>query len=154
MSQVEDFAKDSAFFHKGPNNNRNNGQSPAIQKYNARIAESIAEEADEDRDYANNKSRQSNRNKQTKKESTLYKNQHDELDKLMDSRAKSRGGWGEMSSVNSDITKEIDELLKKKENGIESNNNGRPSSISNAGKQSLSKQGYAYDGVTLSNFRL
>jgi hypothetical protein len=56
MSQVEDFAKDSAFFHKGPIN-RNNGQSPAIQKYNARIAESIAEEADEDRDYANNKSR-------------------------------------------------------------------------------------------------
>jgi hypothetical protein len=31
----------------------------------------------------------------------------DELDKLIDSRAKSRGGWGEMSSVNSDITKEI-----------------------------------------------
>ena len=71
----------------------------------------------------------------------------------MDSRAKSRGGWGEMSSVNSDITKEIDELLKKKENGMGSNNNGRPSSISNAGKQSLSKQGYAYDGLTLSNFR-
>ncbi len=32
-----------------------------------------------------------------------------------------------------------------------SNNNGRPSSISNAAKQSLSKQGYAYDGLTLSN---
>jgi hypothetical protein len=32
------------------------------------------------------------------------------------------------------------------------NNNGRPSSISNAGKHSLSKQGYAYDGLTLSNF--
>lgn len=54
-----------------------------------------------------------------------------------------------MSSVNSDITKEIDELLKRKENGL-GNNNGRPSSISNAGKQSLSKQGYAYDGLTLS----
>ena len=42
--------------------------------------------------------------------------------------------------------------MKKKENGLGNNNNGRPSSISNAGKQSLSKQGYAYDGLTLSNF--
>lgn len=91
-----------------------NGQSPAKQKFNTRINESIAEEADEDRDYFNNKSRESNRNKQTKKESSLYRNQQDELDKMIDSRAKSRGGWGEMSSVNSDITKEIDELLKKK----------------------------------------
>jgi hypothetical protein len=82
-----------------------NHQSPVRQKYNARINESIAEEADEDRDYVNNKSRQSNRNKPTKKESSIYRNQQDELDKLIDSRAKSRGGWGEMSSVNSDITK-------------------------------------------------
>ena len=84
-----------------------NGQSPVKQKLNTRIHESIAEEADEDRDYinVNNKSSQSNRNKHTKKESSLYKNQNDELDKLMESRAKSRGGWGEMSSVNSDITK-------------------------------------------------
>ncbi len=82
-----------------------NHQSSAKQKYNARINESIAEEADEDRDYVNNKSRQSNRNKQTIKESSIYRNQQDELDKLIDSRAKSRGGWGEMSSVNSDITR-------------------------------------------------
>ena len=77
----------------------------------------------------------------------------DELDKLMHSRAKSRGGgeWGEMSSVNSDITKEIQELLKKKDNGMGSN--GRPSSISNAGRQTLmTKQPYAYEGMTLSNF--
>ena len=59
-----------------------------------------------------------------------------------------------MSSVNSDITKEIDELLRKKQNGFGNNNNGRPSSISNAGKQILSKQGYAYDGITLSKFSI
>ncbi len=104
---------------------------------------------DEDRDYVNNQSRKSNRNKQTKKQSSLYRHEKDELDRLIDSRAKSRGGWGQMSSVNSDITKEIEELLRKKDNSM-GNNNGRPSSISNAGRQSLVKQGYAYDGLTLS----
>jgi hypothetical protein len=40
----------------------------------------------------------------------------------------------------------------KQKDAFVSNNNGRPSSISNAGKQSLSKQGFSYDGLTLSNF--
>ncbi len=39
-------------------------------------------------------------------------------------------------------------MLRKKDN----TNTGRPSSISNAGKQSLARQGYAYEGMTLSNF--
>lgn len=72
-----------------------NRNSPAKPKYNTRINESIAEEAEEDRDYANNNSRRSNRSsKNPKKESSLYKEQKDELDRLIDSRAKSRGGWG------------------------------------------------------------
>ena len=64
MSQVENFAKDSAFFQKGGMNVINKN-SP--QKYNTRINESIVEENDEDRDYNNNYSRKSNRNKQTNK---------------------------------------------------------------------------------------
>lgn len=43
--------------------------------------------------------------------------------------------------------------MRKKENPI-GVNNGRPSSISNAGRQTLSKQGYAYDGLTLSKLFL
>ena len=66
MSQVENFAKDSAFFQKGGMNGINKN-SPQKQKYNTRINESIVEENDEDRDYNNNYSRKSNRNKQTNK---------------------------------------------------------------------------------------
>jgi len=40
--------------------------------------------------------------------------------------------------------------LRKKENPV-GINNGRPSSFSNAGRQTLSKQGYAYDGLTLNS---
>ncbi len=38
---------------------------------------------------------------------------------LIESRKKSRGGWGELSSVNSDMVNEIDHMLK---------NNQRPKS--------------------------
>lgn len=96
----------------------------------------------------NNQSRKSSRYKPEKRSS---RQERDELDRLIDSRAKSRKGWDEMSSVNEDITKEIEELLRKKENPIGGGNNARPSSISNAGRQTLAKQGYAYDGLTLSN---
>jgi hypothetical protein len=40
-----------------------------------------------------------------RKKSEGWKQPKDELDKMLISRQKSRGGWGEMSSVNSDITK-------------------------------------------------
>ena len=67
-----------------------------------------------------------------------------------------------MSSVNSDITKEIEDLLRKKEtnpNKLENqlrrkdnNQLERPNSISNAGKESLARQAFSYDGITLSNY--
>jgi hypothetical protein len=41
MSQVENFAKDSSFFQKVSSNNQNRN-SPAKQKYNMKIGESIA----------------------------------------------------------------------------------------------------------------
>lgn len=64
---------------------------------------------------------------------------------MMQSRQKSRGGWGEMSSVNSDITKQIEQLLKKKEG-----KNERPTShLSNAGRQTLSRHGLQYEGQSL-----
>lgn len=53
-----------------------------------------------------------------------------------------------MSSVNSDITKEIEELLRKKE----TQKNDRPTShLSNAGRQTLSRHGVQYEGQSINS---
>lgn len=66
----------------------------------------------------------------------------DELDKLVDDR---NGNKWEMSTVRDDITKEIEELLKKKDNG----GSLQPSTIGRSGRQVVSRGGLPYDGPWL-----
>ena len=86
MSKLSDYARETQYF-KNPQMKK---KSSAYQ-----IQESIVEE-DEERIESR---------KAPRKQYDKLKNEEDELDRLMKSRQKSRGGWGEMSSVNSDITK-------------------------------------------------
>ena len=170
MSQLSDFARETQYF-------KNDYKSPGIsqKKANLKINNSIAEVEDEDYMASRGGSRKAARNEN--KEYSSYNRQVDQLDKLIEQdRGKSRGldknnsnhnQWGEMSSVNSDITKEIEDLLRKKGNAnsrppshgnnyhegyYNNNNNGeeRPNSrLSNAAKQSLSRHGYEYGGASI-----
>jgi len=68
--------------------------------------------------------------------------QMDELDRLVDSRA-GQNKW-EMSTVKDDITKEIEELLKKKDNKGGNQQQSYNSQMSQAGRQVLSRGGLPY----------
>jgi len=68
--------------------------------------------------------------------------QMDELDRLVDSRA-GQNKW-EMSTVKDDITKEIEELLKKKDNKGGNHQQSYNSQMSQAGRQVLSRGGLPY----------
>lgn len=118
ISKIGNFAKDTDYF-----NFKKNEHSPIAQKYHPQ--ESI-EELDEER----GESKQSRRQKPK-----------EELDQLLKSRSKSRGGWGEMSSVNDDIVVEIDKMLQPRQ---------RPKShLSSMGERTL----YSYENDKLTQKR-
>ena len=85
MSQMSQFALESKHF-KNDARPKQGYQKPDLNVHN-----SIVEE-EEDRVESRARTRQN-------------KEPRDQLDRLMESRQK---GWGEMSSVNSEITKEIE----------------------------------------------
>lgn len=113
ISKLEGYAKDTDYFKK---NKKALPPSPLQKRY--KVNDSIQEE-DEDR-------MEDSRNERRGK----GRDPPEELDMLLQSRKKSRGGWGEMSSVNEDMVNEIENMMDNKQQ--------RPKShLSSVGEKSL-----------------